>query len=129
MKTLLLCASLLFAGCAGFTEHLSDTGKILAPKIGEVLAKVALNSAIQTLSGGEKADFLDSAAAGVRTSFNTEDVGAIVKIWTTPPNESTPPEMKAVAKKADEFAKSTGADTETMATALNIAAAKVRAEQ
>jgi hypothetical protein len=127
VKTLLLLAfCFALPGCAGFGEHLLQTGSYLAPKIGMALVSAAFNGGIQTLTGHEKADFIDGAAGSFRATWSTDNTADMVKIWTTPPGEKTAPEMKAVAAKAEHLATVTGASPETMATAFNIAAAKIR---
>lgn len=127
MKTLLVLAlCFVLPGCAGFGEHLKESAGYLAPKIGMALVSAAFSGGIQTLTGHEKADFMDGAAGSFRATWSTDDSASMVKIWTTPPGEKTAPEMKAVAKKAEEIVATTGAGPETMATAFNIAAAKIR---
>lgn len=122
----LLGLSLAIDGC-GSLEKWKATGAYLAPKIASALAEAALNATAQKLTNGDKADFMDSAAAGLRASVSSADVEAVAKIWMTPPKEKIAPELAVVAKKADTLAKETMVSNETMATAFNLAADKVRA--
>jgi hypothetical protein len=118
---------LLLSSCALVNDpRWRATGSVVATKLGAAVAKIVINSAVQSLSGHEQADFLDSAAAGLRTlpgTVSSDDVEAIVKIWTTPPGESTPPEMTAAAKKIATVK----APPEVLAESANHAATIVRA--
>jgi hypothetical protein len=129
MKRLLILPLLILVSCSLTDDQKvkwKATGSVVATKIGAAVAKVVINSAVQSLSGGEQADFLDSAAAGLRTipaTVTSADVEAIVRIWATPKGEPTPPEMIAAAKKIATVS----ASPEVLAEGANRAAEIVRA--
>lgn len=83
----LLCFSISMTACSLTPEQKkqwSATGGLVARKVAAVAGKVVLDSAIASLTGKE-ANWLDSAAAGVRTlpaSITSEDIAEVVKIWT-----------------------------------------------
>lgn len=131
MKPALCIAACLALTSCGTTDQWKQTGSLAARKLGPVIAKMVMNSAVQMLSGGEQADFLDSAAAGLRTvagDINDQDVKEIVTIWTTPKKEATPPEMKKVANLVAAEKAKTDISPEALASALNDAAKIVRVE-
>lgn len=101
MKTLLTLAAfaaIAFAGCSsqppGDTptarDKLAATGSVIGKRVASEAAKFAanlvINSAVSWMDGRNKADFLDSAAQGLRENMlsivNANDVSSIVRIWT-----------------------------------------------
>lgn len=121
--------AIFLTSCANTGEQWKATGSFVAKRLGSVIAQTVINSAVQSLTGGEKADFLDSAAQGLRTlpaNVTSDDIAHVIAIWSTPPKEATPPEMKAAASKAVTTNVTTGATPEVLAQAFNEAAAKVR---
>lgn len=108
-----------------------ETGSFLAGRIGTVVARVVITSAIQSLTEGSQADFLDSAAQGLRTlpaQVTSEDIDHVITIWTKPaPGVAPPPEIQAAARKVLEVHATNGAPPEVLAQGLNKAAETIRA--
>ena len=127
-------------GCAWVQAHRTQIDGSLAvvgQRALDVAESVLISAAVNQVDKQFKADFLDSVASGLRqneaTIVNAEDVAKIVRIWS--PNDGAQWQQLAgnlgtVAGHALETAGQTNAATvvENIATGLNTAAAKARAE-
>lgn len=118
----------LLSGCSATTSgKIKSTAAYAASRLGPKLAQIVITSAIQTITDGQRADFLDSAAAGLRTlplEVNDEDIRKVVDIWTTPRGLPQPPPELRPANAL--VAKIAAKNPETAAVALNVAADIVR---
>jgi hypothetical protein len=109
---LLILSSFVLASCASVPLLVGA----LAPVIADVLVEAVQGAA---LPKKQKANYLDSAAVGMRTQQSTARTAEVVHSWTTP-------EFNHVAIVAEEEAAKTHASPEVMAEAFNIAAEKLR---
>jgi hypothetical protein len=133
--------SLSLSGCtltAQQKEKWSATGSAVGSLIAEKALKIAeqavISYATSASDGRTKADFLDSAAAGLRANMgsivSSEDVAAVVRIWT--PAAEGPPHWEDLAGKlAASYAKNQRTGTsqqvvEQLAEGLQLAAASER---
>lgn len=87
----LVLMSIGLAGCSSSTtDKLKETGEFLGKRVlneaSKIASRVIIDTATSWADGRDKADFLDSAAQGLRENMLTvvraEDIAEIVRIWT-----------------------------------------------
>lgn len=127
----LLVAGLLCGACSHLTpdtrEKWSQTGQYLATRAETIAGRVILNAAFASLNSSD-ADFLDSAAAGLRSEttniVTSADVEKVLSLWTP----KAPQWVSLADQLADTYREaSAGAPApvvlEALASGLNRAAA------
>lgn len=128
-----LCLSLLLLAACSLTpdqkQKWGATGSFLAGKAARLAGQIVLSAAIDQFDGGTKANFLDSAATGLRSEMTNvitaDDLATVIKIWT--PNKSHWNELADEAAKVYAAAPGKPADkVESVAMGFNIAAASER---
>lgn len=123
----------LFLGCSSMTDDQKAkwgaTGSFLAQKAMQIAGNVILSAATSSQDAGHKADWLDSAAAGLRTevSISSDDVSRLVQIWTPERNHWTTL-AENLAKAYEDAPGSPAQKAEALARGLNEAAEKLRSE-
>jgi hypothetical protein len=132
LSLILATLALLLAGCTLTPEQKAKwgaTGSFVASKAASLAGKIILNAAVSQFDGNNKADFLDSAAEGLRTQMTTaitsDDVAQIIKIWT--PDKPHWGELASQAAQLYDATPGKPMDkVEAIASGLNIAAASQR---
>jgi hypothetical protein len=132
LLTLVALFLLSLSGCTLTPDQKAKwgaTGSFLASKAAKIAGKVILNAAVSQLDGNNKADFLDSAAVGLRSEMENvitaEDVYGVIKIWT--PDKSHWDELAHQAALLYGKTPGTPQDkVEAIAEGLNIAASSQR---
>lgn len=122
----------LLAGCTFTRDHkaqIAATGQYLATRAASVAASVVIRAAVDQRDAFRKADFLDSAALGLRTSMldiasRKQDAREVLRIWT-----ADKPHWSELAERLSteiELAGGGPDSIESVATGLNNAAASER---
>lgn len=90
MKHILPLLALALVSCESLTleqrENLNQTGSLLAKKAASIAGQLLLNSAMSAIEERYSANYLHSAAQGLRSEslsiVTAEDVRRVVDIWT-----------------------------------------------